>query len=113
VAGLWAIALVTTGLRLRVSAARAALQTLQWLTFTTAGMPDLDLAPTSIIGGAAWSLPHEWWFYVALPVGAVPMRGAGNGLGRSRHGADGAVDGLAKRHVEAFRRAAARSVCSS
>jgi peptidoglycan/LPS O-acetylase OafA/YrhL len=74
VAGLWAIALVTTGLRLRVSAARAALQTLQWLTFTTAGMPDLNLAPTSIIGGAAWSLPYEWWFYLALPVGAVLMR---------------------------------------
>jgi len=74
VAGLWAIALVTTGLQLRVSAARAALQTLQWLTFTTAGMPDLNLAPTSIIGGAAWSLPYEWWFYLALPVGAVLMR---------------------------------------
>jgi peptidoglycan/LPS O-acetylase OafA/YrhL len=73
VAGLWAIALVTSGPRLRVSGARAALQTVQWLTFTTAGMPNLNLAPTSIIGGAAWSLPYEWWFYLALPLGAVLM----------------------------------------
>jgi peptidoglycan/LPS O-acetylase OafA/YrhL len=74
VAGLWAIALMVTGPRLQVSAARAALQTLQWLTFATAGMPNLNFAPTSIIGGAAWSLPYEWWFYLALPVGAVLMR---------------------------------------
>ena len=73
VALLWAIALATTGLRLHASAARAGVQTLQWLTFTIAGMPDLNLAPTSIIGGAAWSLPYEWWFYLALPIGAVLM----------------------------------------
>jgi peptidoglycan/LPS O-acetylase OafA/YrhL len=74
VALLWASALATSGLRLRESAARAALQTIQWLTFTIAGMPDLNFAPTSIIGGAAWSLPYEWWFYLTLPVGAVLMR---------------------------------------
>jgi peptidoglycan/LPS O-acetylase OafA/YrhL len=73
VALLWAIALAATGLPLRESAARAAVQTIQWLTFTIAGMPDLNHAPTSIIGGAAWSLPYEWWFYLALPVGAVLM----------------------------------------
>ena len=74
VALLWALALAVTGLRLRVSPARAAVQTIQWLTFTIAGMPDLNLAPTAIVGGAAWSLPYEWWFYAALPIGAVLMR---------------------------------------
>jgi peptidoglycan/LPS O-acetylase OafA/YrhL len=74
VALLWTIALAMTGLRLRVSAARAALQTIQWLTFTIAGMPNLNFAPTTIIGGAAWSLPYEWWFYLSLPAAAVLMR---------------------------------------
>jgi peptidoglycan/LPS O-acetylase OafA/YrhL len=65
---LWAIALAASDYRLRVSVPRAALETLQWLTFTTAGMPNLNHAPTAIIGGAAWSLPYEWWFYFALPL---------------------------------------------
>jgi peptidoglycan/LPS O-acetylase OafA/YrhL len=68
VALLWAIALALSDLRLRVSAPRAVLQTLQWLTFTVAGMPDLNHAPTAIVGGAAWSLPYEWWFYFSLPL---------------------------------------------
>jgi len=65
---LWVIALAVSGARLRVSAPRAVLQTLQWLTFTIAGMPNLNHAPTAIIGGAAWSLPYEWWFYFSLPL---------------------------------------------
>ena len=65
---LWAIALAASGYRLRVSAPRAALETLQWLTFTTAGMPNLNHAPTAIIGGAAWSLPYQWWVYCSLPL---------------------------------------------
>jgi peptidoglycan/LPS O-acetylase OafA/YrhL len=65
---LWAIALASSRFELRVSAPRAVLGTLQWLTFTTAGMPDLNHAPTAIIGGAAWSLPYEWWFYFSLPL---------------------------------------------
>ena len=71
---LWMTALATTGLRLQVSAPRAILESLQWLTFTVAGMPDLNRAPTSLIGGAAWSLPYEWWFYLSLPLAGLPMR---------------------------------------
>jgi peptidoglycan/LPS O-acetylase OafA/YrhL len=33
-------------------------------------MPNLNHAPTAIIGGAAWSLPYEWWFYLSLPLAA-------------------------------------------
>ena len=68
VALLWTMALATSGFQLRVSAPRAIFGTLQWLTFTAAGMPDLNRAPTSLIGGPAWSLPYEWWFYLSLPV---------------------------------------------
>ncbi len=68
VALLWVIALTTSGGRLLVSAPRAVLDTVQWLTFTIAGMPNLNRAPTAIIGGAAWSLPYEWWFYLSLPL---------------------------------------------
>lgn len=70
VALLWVVALAIGGLRLRVSAPRAAWDTLQWLAFTTFAMPDLNRAPTSLIGGPAWSLPYEWWFYVSLPAAA-------------------------------------------
>jgi peptidoglycan/LPS O-acetylase OafA/YrhL len=65
---LWIIALALSGFRLRVSVPRAGLETMQWLTFTIAGMPNLNRAPTAIIGGAAWSLPYEWWFYLSLPL---------------------------------------------
>jgi peptidoglycan/LPS O-acetylase OafA/YrhL len=71
VALLWTMALVTSGFRLRVSAPRAILQTLQWLTFTVFAMPDINRAPTSLIGGPAWSLPYEWWFYFSLPLTAL------------------------------------------
>lgn len=71
---LWITALAATGPRLQVSAPRAILETLQWLTFTAAGMPDLNRAPTSLAGGPAWSLPYEWWFYLSLPLGALLMQ---------------------------------------
>lgn len=71
VALLWALAVALRGGRLSVSAPRALLQTAQWLSFTIAGMPDINFAPTSIIGGQAWSLAYEWWFYLALPAMAL------------------------------------------
>jgi peptidoglycan/LPS O-acetylase OafA/YrhL len=71
VALLWMVALMLSGGRLRESGPRAILQTFQWLTFTMFGMPNINFAPTSIIGGAAWSLPYEWWFYFSLPLAAL------------------------------------------
>ena len=72
VALLWIVALATNGFLLRTSVSRAGLGTLQWLTFTIAGMPNLNLAPTAtVIGGAAWSLPYEWWFYLSLPLAGL------------------------------------------
>ena len=70
------MALAPSGFRLRVSAPRAVLETLQWLTFTIAGMPNLNRAPTSLIGGPAWSLPYEWWFYLSLPLAGAAGRTA-------------------------------------
>jgi peptidoglycan/LPS O-acetylase OafA/YrhL len=80
VALLWIVALGMSGGRLRVSAPRAMLQTLQWATFTVFGMPNINFSPSAIIGGPAWSLPYEWWFYLSLPlagllVGLRPPRG--------------------------------------
>jgi peptidoglycan/LPS O-acetylase OafA/YrhL len=80
VALLWMVALMLSGGRLRESGPRAILQTLQWLSFTMFGMPNINFTPTSIIGGAAWSLPYEWWFYFSLPaagllIGLRPPRG--------------------------------------
>ena len=69
-----AIGVAAYGPRLRVSLPRLGLQTLQWLTFTIAGMPAINRWPASMIGGAAWSLPYEWWFYLSLPVAALAFR---------------------------------------
>ena len=71
VALLWIFALALQGFHLRVSVLRAGLDTLEWLTFAIAGMPDLNRVTTSTIGGAAWSLPYEWWFYLSLPFAAA------------------------------------------
>jgi peptidoglycan/LPS O-acetylase OafA/YrhL len=71
VASIWTIGLAANGLHLRVSASRAILQTVQWLTFTTAGMPEINFMPAALLGGVAWSLPYEWWFYLALPAAAL------------------------------------------
>lgn len=57
IALLWIMALTMSGGRLLVSAPRAALQTLQRLTFTVFGMPNINFAPTAIVGGPARSLP--------------------------------------------------------
>ena len=71
VALLWLYALALSDFRLRESVPRAMFQTLQWLTFTIAGMPDLNHSLTPIMGGQAWSLPYEWWFYLTLPLAAA------------------------------------------
>ena len=92
VALLWLAALIASGFRLRVSAARAGLDTLQWLAFTIVAMPDLNRAPTSLFGGAAWSLPYEWWFYLSLPLGAALVR-ARVATGWLALGAAGALGG--------------------
>ena len=68
---LWMVGLAVTGPRLRVSAPRAALQTVQWLTFTIAGMPNINRSPSMVIGSPAWSLPYEWWFYLSLPLAGL------------------------------------------
>lgn len=71
VALVWTVGLAANGLHLRVSPSRAILQTLQWLTFTAAGMPEINFMPATLLGGVAWSLPYEWWFYLALPAAAL------------------------------------------
>lgn len=41
-----------------------------WLAFTIRGAPDLNgVAGTPrIVAGVTWSLPYEWFFYLALPI---------------------------------------------
>lgn len=49
---------------------------IKWLTFTMFGAPDLNgLSDTWIVmAGVTWSLPYEWFFYLALPVIALTVR---------------------------------------
>ncbi len=51
-------------------------QTIQWMTFTIFGAPDLNgVERTSIVlASVTWSLPFEWFFYFSLPVLALFVR---------------------------------------
>jgi peptidoglycan/LPS O-acetylase OafA/YrhL len=41
-----------------------------WLAFTVPGQPDVNGVKDTwrIVAGATWSLPYEWFFYLALPI---------------------------------------------
>jgi peptidoglycan/LPS O-acetylase OafA/YrhL len=90
---LWSYALALSDFRLRESVPRAVIETSQWLTFTIAGMPDLNHSLTPILGGQAWSLPYEWWFYLTLPLAAacLSLRPSMSWVGLGLLGAAGAV----------------------
>lgn len=48
----------------------------KWLSFTIFGAPGLNgLSDTWIVmAGVTWSLPYEWYFYLALPILALTVR---------------------------------------
>jgi peptidoglycan/LPS O-acetylase OafA/YrhL len=47
----------------------------EWLAFTIPGAPDINQVDSRIImAGVTWSLPYEWFFYLALPVIALSVR---------------------------------------
>jgi len=47
----------------------------KWLSFTLLGAPPLNGVPaTRFIAGVNWSLPYEWYFYLALPLLALTAR---------------------------------------
>ena len=68
------IGLASSNFVLRESPLRFDLNVVHWLAFTVFDMPAINRSATPIIGGQAWSLPYEWWFYLALPVMAVLAR---------------------------------------
>ena len=61
------IAITASRLTLRESWLRLGLNIAHWLAFAIVDMPTLNRFEAPIIGGAAWSLAYEWWFYLALP----------------------------------------------
>jgi peptidoglycan/LPS O-acetylase OafA/YrhL len=65
------IGLASSNFVLRESPLRFDLNVVHWLAFTVFDMPAINRSATLIIGGQAWSLPYEWWFYLALPLMAV------------------------------------------
>lgn len=48
----------------------------QWASFTILGRPDLNgvVDTARMIAGVNWTLPYEWFFYLALPVVALLLR---------------------------------------
>jgi peptidoglycan/LPS O-acetylase OafA/YrhL len=41
----------------------------RWLLFTIPGAPDINGVSTArIVAGVNWSLPYEWYFYLAMPI---------------------------------------------
>jgi len=49
---------------------------MRWLFFTILGNPDLNHVDGTylIVAGVTWSLPYEWFFYLALPLLALAVR---------------------------------------
>jgi peptidoglycan/LPS O-acetylase OafA/YrhL len=68
VAAMTIVAIVSSGLALHEPLPRFGLEIAHWLAFTFGDMPALNQFPAQIVGGATWSLPYEWWFYLALPL---------------------------------------------
>jgi|KBSMisStaDraftv2_1062788.scaffolds.fasta_scaffold251908_2 peptidoglycan/LPS O-acetylase OafA/YrhL len=68
VAALVVVSIVSSGLALHESLPRFGLEVAHWLAFTFGDMPAINQFPAQIVGGATWSLPYEWWFYLALPL---------------------------------------------
>jgi peptidoglycan/LPS O-acetylase OafA/YrhL len=68
VAALTIAAIVSSGPGLHEPLPRFGLNIAHWLAFTFGDMPALNQFPAQIVGGATWSLPYEWWFYLALPL---------------------------------------------
>lgn len=71
---------IGSGFSLQTSFPTLATTTFRWLLFTIPGSPAslLDLngwqATSQILATATWTLPYEWFFYAALPLGALVFR---------------------------------------
>jgi peptidoglycan/LPS O-acetylase OafA/YrhL len=60
---------ILSGGSLREPATTLAKSAVKWLGFTVLGHPDLNGVDrtSTILAGVTWSLPYEWFFYLALP----------------------------------------------
>ena len=46
-----------------------------WIAFTILGTPEINgIDPRIVMAGVTWSLPYEWFFYLALPIIALSVR---------------------------------------
>lgn len=70
---LMACVLAATGWHLQQSPLILISGLMRWLSFTILGNPDLNTLNNTLIvvAGVTWSLPYEWFFYLALPVLAL------------------------------------------
>lgn len=69
VAALFVMVWQLTRHRVQVDGLALSSQLAQWAAFTIRGAPDVNGLPETalLIAAVTWSLPYEWWFYVALP----------------------------------------------
>lgn len=73
---LFGIVAILSGGVLSDSIGHLAIGAIRWLSFTILGTPDLNhvVGTYLIVAGVTWSLPYEWFFYLALPLLAVAVR---------------------------------------
>jgi peptidoglycan/LPS O-acetylase OafA/YrhL len=73
---LFGIVTILSGGVLNDSVGHLAIGAMRWLSFTILGNPDLNHVDGTylIVAGVTWSLPYEWFFYLALPLLAVAVR---------------------------------------
>ncbi|QBB71497.1 acyltransferase [Pseudolysobacter antarcticus] len=73
---MFGIVAILSGGVLNDSIAHLALGAIRWLSFTILGTPDLNHIEGTylIVASVTWSLPYEWFFYLALPLLALAAR---------------------------------------
>jgi len=73
---LFGIVAILSGGALNDAIGHLAVGATRWLFFTILGNPDLNHVDGTylIVAGVTWSLPYEWFFYLALPLLAVVVR---------------------------------------
>jgi len=67
---------IQSGWHLQAPPEQLLIDAVTWLGFSAYGQPDLNAVADTrwMIAGVTWSLPYEWAFYLALPLGALLLR---------------------------------------
>lgn len=71
---MFGIVAIVSDWTMQVSPAYLARCLIEWLSFTALGAPQINNVESAIIvAGVTWSLPYEWYFYLAMPLLSITV----------------------------------------